>query len=132
MQGNFDGIEEQLEPFFQFLANHIVKERQRLGGDFAVAQAVFSRKQRNMLRQIIGPDLVFMVMNMTKESQVERLKKRHAGSVPDSFLEVMIKYAELCEPAGEDEPNTFNVNITGNMSKEDVVREILDIANKIK
>ena len=70
MQGNFEGIEEQLEPFFKFLADHIAKERQRLGGDFAVAQAVFSRNQRNLLRQIIGPDLVFMVLNMTRQSQV--------------------------------------------------------------
>ena len=123
---------EKLQPMLDLLAKDIIHQRKRLGGNMVIAQAINSQKQRERMRELIGPDLVFMVLNMTRQSQVERLKKRHAGSIPDSFLEVMIKYAELCEPAGEDEPNTFNVIITGNMSKEDVVKEILKIANKIK
>ena len=47
MQGQFDGMEESLKPFLEIMAKHVVNERQRLGGDFAVAQAVFSRTQRD-------------------------------------------------------------------------------------
>ena len=130
-QGTFEGIEEQLEPFLRLMANHIANERQRLGGDFAVAQAIFSHKQRSLLREIIGPDLVFIVMNMSKESQLKRLQKRHGDDMDNSFMEVLFKYADMCEPAREDEINAFNVNITEDMSREDVVKRILEISNKI-
>ena len=131
-QGTFEGIEEQLEPFLKLMANHIAKERQRLGGDFAVAQAIFSHKQRSLLREILGPDLVFIVMNMTKESQMERLSKRHAGNMPEAFMNVLIKWAEMCEPAGEDEVNAYNLDITADMTKEEVVQKVLEIATNIK
>ena len=71
-EGKYEGVEEKLEPYLKLLANRIIKERQRLGGDFVIAQAIFSRKQRNLLQEIIGSDLVFMVLNIPKESQVER------------------------------------------------------------
>ena len=131
-EGKCKDIEEKLDPYLELLANHIIKERQRLGGDFVVAQAIFSRKQRKMLQDIIGPDLVFMVMNMSKESQVERLKKRHSDIVPDYFMEFWLQYAKMCEPAGDDEINAFNINITAKMSKANAVQKILEIANRIK
>ena len=127
MQGNFEGIEEQLEPFLKLMASHIANERQRLGGDFAVAQAIFSHKQRSLLREIIGPDLVFIVMNMTKESQVKRLQKRHGADMDNSFMEVLFKYAEMCEPAREDEINTFNVEVDPDMDITQVTNAILKL-----
>ena len=132
MQGQFDGMEESLKPFLEIMAKHVVNERQRLGGDFAVAQAIFSRTQRDLLRELMGPDLVFIVMNMTKESQMERLSKRHAGNMPEAFMNVLIKWAEMCEPAGEDEVNAYNLDITGDMTKEEVVQKVLEIAANIK
>ena len=132
MQGQFDDIEESLKPFLGIMAKHIVNERQRLGGDFAIAQAVFSRTQRDLLRELLGPDLVFIVMNMTKESQIERVSKRHAGNLPESFMNVLFNWREMCEPAGDDEANAYNLDITGNMTKEEVVQKVLEIASNIK
>ena len=132
MEGQFDDIEESLKPFLEIMAKHVVNERQRLGGDFAVAQAVFSRTQRDSLRELMGPDLVFIVMNMTKESQMQRISKRHAGNMPEAFMNVMIKWAEMCQPAGEDEVNAYNLDITGYMTKEEVVQKILEIVATIK
>ena len=130
-EGKYEGVEEKLEPYLKLLANHIIKERQRLGGDFVIAQAIFSRKQRNLLQEIIGSDLVFMVLNIPKESQVERLKKRHADSVPDSFMEFWFRYAKMCEPAGDDEKNSFNIEITKKMARKDVINQILKFADKV-
>ena len=76
MQGKLDGVEEKLEPMYKIMAKDLIKQRSRLGGNWAIAQAVFSRKQRELLRSIIGPDLVFIVISMTKECNAERIKKR--------------------------------------------------------
>jgi len=44
---------------------------------------------------------------------------------------MLIKFAALYEPAGEDEENAYNVEITEDMSREDVIQKILDIANNL-
>ena len=96
MAGKFDNVEESLNPMYKHMASHVVMQRKRFGGSMAIAQAVFSRTQRDKLRKIIGPDLVFIVLNMTKECQRKRIKGRHGDTMPDSFLEILYKYAELC------------------------------------
>ena len=83
MQGSFEGLEENLQPFLELLVKHITQERDRLGGNFTVATAVFSRTQRDKLRELLGPKLAFMVLNMSKECQIERVQKRHGDNIPD-------------------------------------------------
>ena len=131
MTGDFDGIEENLQPMYDYMSEHVGKQRKRLGGNMAIAQAVFSRNQRDKIRKILGPDLVFIVLNMTKECQNKRVQKRHGDSLGDDFLQILYRYAELCEPAGEDEENAYNVTIMEGMSPEDVIQKILEIVNKL-
>ena len=40
-----------------------------------------SRAQRDLIRNILGPDLVFVVLNMTKECQEKRLHERHGDGI---------------------------------------------------
>ena len=131
-QGSYEGLEENLQPFQELLVKHITQERERLGGDFAVASTVFSRKQRDQLRESLGPKLTFMVLNVSKECQVERLEKKH-GDNPPKFTDILskAKYAELCELAGEDEKNAFNIEITKDMTREDVIQKVLEFADKV-
>merc|ERR1712241_111721 len=42
-RGQVEGIEEVFEPLLRIMCREIVKQKKRLGGDFAVAQAVMSR-----------------------------------------------------------------------------------------
>ena len=128
--GKGDGLEENLKPMYDEMAIEIGKQRKRLGGDWAVAQAVFTRNQRNMLRRVLGPDLVFIVLNMTKDCQMHRIKSRHGDSMGGDLVNIMLNFFELCEPAGEDEENAFNVTITEDMNRDDVMEKILEIANK--
>ena len=46
------------------------------------------------------------------------------------LVNIMLNFFELCEPAGEDEENAFNVTITEDMNRDDVMEKILEIANK--
>ena len=126
----FDNFEETLDPLYDYMGMDIARQRKRLGGNMAIAQAVFSRKQRDKLRSLIGPDLVFIVLNMTKECQSKRVRGRHGDSFGTDFIDILIKYAELCEPAGDDEENAFNISITEDMTRDDVLAQIMDIAEK--
>ena len=78
MNGNFENMEEIMVPYLDAAAKDIIKQRKRLGGDWSIAFAVFSRGQRKLLRKLLGKDLVFIVLNMTKECQKKRLESRHA------------------------------------------------------
>ena len=132
-KGIFDsGIEDKFEPMMRIIAEDIFKQRKRIGGDWSVDFAVFSRKQRDMLRKILGPDLIFIVLNMTVECQKERLVGRHGkGEESKAAIDFMTKIHALYEPAGDDEENSFNINITNNMSREDVVQKVLEFENMI-
>jgi len=117
-------MDEKVAPFYKMMAEDILKQKKRLGGTFAVAHAVATRGSRDYLRKLMGPDLVFVVINMTRECQKERLKERHGESVGD----LMEKMFNLYEPAGEDEENAFNVTVDTGMSRQDVLKQVRDIA----
>ena len=118
-----DEMNEKMSPMFHEMALDVCKQRKRLGGDWAIAQAVFSRTQRDQLRKIIGPDLIFMVLNLTKECQSKRLENRHASDgdeVGAQMADMMKRFYDLYEPAGDDEENAFNIDITEEMSIEEM------------
>ena len=48
------------------------------------------------------------------------------------FAEMMVKFFDLYEPAGTDEKNAYNIDITEDMSVEDVLQEVLKIVEKVK
>ena len=99
-----------------------------LGGNMVIAQLVFSRNQRKILRNIDGLfDIVFIVLNMTKICQKKRLQDRHGKSISENYMKALFKYAEFCEPAGVDEVNAYNLTVNENMTPEDVVQKMFTI-----
>ena len=128
-----DEMNEKMAPMFHEMALDICKQRKRLGGEWAIAQGVFSRGQRDQIRKIIGPDLIFMVMNLTKECHNKRLANRYGSNSKTGakFADGMKKFYDLYEPAGDDEENAFNIGITEDMSIEDVVEAVLKTAESI-
>ena len=127
-----DELMQLLNPFYNHMAEDISKQNKRLGGKMAVAQAIYSRKQRDAMRKILGPECVFVVLNMSRECQKKRIIARHGESFNENALNFMIKMAELYEPAGEDEENAYNVEITEDMNREDVIQKILKIADNLE
>ncbi len=129
MTGDNTGLDVTFIPFLMMMARQIKNQRQRLGGHWAIAQAVMNRNQRNILRQELGPDLYFIVLNMTKECQKKRITGRHGENSP--VIDMMLKWFELYEPGGEDEPRTINVSITEDMTRDDVLNKVLEVVDKI-
>ena len=116
---------DKLKAGYTTLAKDINAQKKRIGGNFSIAEAVPSRAFRDHIRQTI-PDCIFITLTMTKEAQMKRIKARH-GDGSEGMLEVLSNIHELYELPGENEPNTFNVDITDNMKPQDVMKKVLDI-----
>ena len=131
-QGNLDGIDSyKMKEFYKFIAQEIDVQRKRIGGDFAVAQAITSRKFRDYIRLTL-PDCYFVTLSMTKGNQAKRIKERH-GDDPGA-VEYCAKFFEWTmdyEGPAEGEKNTFNVEITENMTPKDVMSKVLEILDKV-
>ena len=91
-----------------------------------------TRRSRDLCRSILGPDVVFIVLNLTKSCIKKRLAGRHGeGENAERFSEVGQKMYDLYEPAGEDEDGAHNITITEDMSTDDVANLILEKIGKI-
>ena len=116
---------EKMCEFYKAISEDVSKEQKRIGGDFVVAHAIPSRKARDYVRTIFGDNLIFVVLHMSKEDEIKRIKTRHGeGEAADSVVAMLTSLYDMYEPATEDEPNSVNVVVTENMSREEVVQEI--------
>ena len=111
------------------MAKHVSAQKKRIGGSFSIAQAVTSKKIRDHIRLTI-PDCIFITLTMAKEAQMKRIKARHGDDMSGGMLEVLSNIHELYELPGENEPNTFNVDITDDMKPQDVMGKVLEILDK--
>jgi len=116
---------ETAKEYYEGMCEDIRKERERIGGDWAIAAVTFSRELRDLIRSKLGPDLVFVILTMDLEDVKKRVMKRHDGH--EGAVEMLTAINKMCERAGEDEENAVNVEVTNEMSEEDVVKKILEL-----
>ena len=67
---------EDAKRFYGAMAKIVVHERKRLGGDFAIAQAIPTRELRDFVRIICGPDLILIILVLPKQTALDRLQKK--------------------------------------------------------
>ena len=131
MTGDFDTLDEDLKPILKVVGESIVLQKERFGGNFSVAMSIYNKSQRDFLRQIIGPDLVFVVMNLSKECQRKRLEARHGENISEDLLTVMTTISDHFEPTAEGEENTFDLSITEDMTIDEVFEKANEIVQNI-
>merc|ERR1712110_153530 len=122
-----DVIWDNCKPIYGRMAKDIGFQKKRIGGNFVVANAVTSRDMRDHIRRYI-PDCIFVTMTLTPENQKKRITERH-GEGCDELLELFSKMYDAYEGPGNSEKNTFNINITVDMTKKDVLEKVLEILN---
>ena len=83
---------------------------------------------RNCVRKVL-PDCIFITLNITKEIQKKRLLARH-GEGFDGITQMLINFFDIFELPGEDEDNTYNVDITEHMTAKDVLNQVLEVLEK--
>eukprot|EP00091_Calanus_sinicus_P007752 TRINITY_DN18998_c0_g1_i1.p1 TRINITY_DN18998_c0_g1~~TRINITY_DN18998_c0_g1_i1.p1 ORF type:complete len:119 (-),score=49.30 TRINITY_DN18998_c0_g1_i1:62-418(-) len=111
--------------YAELLVRILKMKRQDLVVDWAVAMVVMHRAMRDFIRSKLGPDLVFVVLEMSLADQQERIRKRHKGD--EAAVELLKANFEMFEPAGDDEENAIAVKITADMSPEDVVKRTVEM-----
>ena len=120
---------ENIKQFYTKMADHVKQEKQRIGGlNWVVAQAVPHRWLRQYMKDIIGPDCIFVVLSMSEETQVKRVQKRYANFDEDmkKFIsDLVIGMAKQYDTAGDDEENAVNVYINPEDSEQDVIEKIM-------
>ena len=125
-------VDEKIwEDFYELLCQDILREREKLGGKWVVAQAVYTRSARDIVRRKMGDDLIIVVLETDEDDlQIERLAKRAAkkeGCTKDNLENSKKKMASFVgyhDTVEDDEPNTFKVLVSGDMSAENVAKKV--------
>ena len=113
-----DGLE-----MYKEMSQYIKDERQRIGGDWAVAQAVPTKALRDEIKKIL-PDVTFVTLTIKEEDLKKRLQNRH-GEDQSDINDIMLTLHKFYEPAEEDEANAFNIDLENSMTPDDVVEIIM-------
>ena len=128
-QGKMDEMDfDVCKPFYANMAKDIATQKKRIGGNFAIAQAVTSQEMRDHIRLTL-PDCIFITLTLTKENQAKRVQARH-GDDCGPILEMFEKIFQFYEGPGEGEKNTYNINVAEGMTPDDVMNEVLKILDK--
>ena len=87
------------EKFYKYMSQCVGSERKRIGGNWAVAQAVPTKNLRDAIRKTLGNDKVtFILLNLEKETARERLAQRHGETeTGKAEAEFMMKIQEFYE-----------------------------------
>merc|ERR1719320_1584549 len=114
---------EAMLEYYRHLAADIAREKTRIGGDFAIAHVLLSAEVRAAVRQVLGPDLIIIVLTMNSADRRNRILARHSGDV--SAADMLDEFEKLMEGVKEDEQNTIELQVNSKMTRDDVVTEIL-------
>ena len=126
LQGKFKEIDmNEAKPFFGMIAKHVAIQKKRIGGNFVVAQAVNSHAIREHIRQIL-PDVIFVTLSLSRDTQMKRIQARH-GEQSETTIKMLTGMYDIYDLPGDNEKNTFNIDITEEMAPVDVVKKVQKI-----
>ena len=79
LAGMKDYDQAAIDDLHRAMAADIVRERQRIGGDWAVAFAVPDRRDRDVIREALGGEdaVTFVVLNLDEDVLAEHLAKKY-------------------------------------------------------
>merc|ERR1719347_1124165 len=121
---------ELMRTYYAAMAEDIGSEKKRIGGDWAIAHVILTREIRDKMREWLGPDLIFVHLEMSTEDRRARVLGRHQGHTDAADL--MDVVSKQMEPIEAEEPNTILLKVTKDMSKDDVLAEVLRRVEEIK
>ena len=121
---------EELKPFSETMAKEIDRQRKRIGGNFLVVYATATQVDRNLIRKIL-PDCTFITLTLTREAQKKRLLARHDEKTMADRIKYWTDIYDLFELPGENESNIYNLDISEEMTRDDVFRGIEQILKDI-
>ena len=123
--------QKSMFPFFKLLTNDILSEKEKIGGDWVVASfAMPTRKIRDFIKKECNA--TFIVFTQSEEILKKRLSSEKAHYVglswfPDWAMNVLKCY----EPVQPDEKDAYEIVLTPEMGKEEVVQNVLSLIKNV-
>jgi len=130
MMGGKDYDKEALREYYSLMAEDIGKEKKRIGGDFAIAHVLLTADFRALMRELLGPDLIIIVLTMSSADRRQRIVERHHGD--EHSADVLDQCEKIMEGVKENEPNTIEMNVGSSMTKDEVVAEIMQRIEQLR
>lgn len=122
------------EDMYELLCEDILKGRAKIGGNWVIGQAVYTRAARDFIRNKMGEDLTMIMLESgEKDLQLHRLATRVLDLGSEEYTQEAREAAEKqvgkmvggMEPYEKDEPKTFSINVTKAMTPDDVAKQSL-------
>ena len=114
--------------FYRLMASDINTERRRIGGDWVVSFALADRHDRDIFREVLGADIIFVVLDISFDLVKKRLHGREFWK--DTDLERLSPAHQIFKPAESDEPNTIGFEVLDEATKEENAQRICDLIAK--
>jgi len=121
------------EGFYSLMCDEIIREREKLGGDWVISQAVYTREARDLIRERLGPGLRFVLLDMDPELQAIRCAKRRGSNSENTSAEAFEQAKKDClkrtkgyERKQLDEKNTIQIEILADTKTEEIASNIID------
>ena len=89
-----------------------------------VSMGIETRYFRDIIRKIVGPEMVYVMLNISKELQYKRVFKRERNPKLPRFKH-MVRVLRFFEGIQEGEYRSISINVDENKTIEIIVEEIL-------
>jgi len=107
--------------YLRMMAKDVKRERERVGGDWVFVFAIGRKLDRDVFREVIGDDLINVVLEISLDLVKKRLSGRGQGE------EELAASHWAYEPAQPDEPNTISFEIKDGVTREDNANQIFSL-----
>ena len=77
--GDNERLRSSERDYMAAMCEDIRSQKDRLGGNWAVASVVRTREERDLMRRLLGPELTLVCLEMSSEERHKRILARHGG-----------------------------------------------------
>ena len=124
----FKFLRKHFDANVEVIAKYALLQKQRIRGKWVISFAILQRKHREICKRVIGKDLIIINLKLDKASQYKnRIEKRHGENISQNFSKFLTNMSQNMQEISVAEENTFQINITENMTQEDVLAKVLQI-----
>ena len=120
--------EKVWEDFYSLLCEDIQTERAKIGGNWVVTQAVYTKAAREMIRNKLGDCVLLVVLESGEEGmQLDRLAIRASELSREPIEESKKKMGAFTgyhESAEDHEPNTVKIQVLQSMTPDEVLGRV--------
>ena len=112
--------------YLRMMAEDVKRERERVGGNWVFVFAIGRKLDRDIFREVIGDDLINVVLDISFDLVKKRLSGRGQGE--EELAAIHWAY----EPKQSGEPNTISFEIKDGVSREENADQIFNLINRSK